>query len=134
MKFMTKLGDTANRRHSLSFLLILAEYKRSVVKLVKNYRSHEAILRFPNDRFYGGDLQPCGDPQVVNSYLRSSHLPNKKFPIVFHALSGKDDREASSPSFFNIDEVTQVKAYVEALRHDRQFRISGSRLSISHSV
>lgn len=43
---------------------------------------------------------------------------------MFHALTGKDDREASSPSFFNIDEITQVKAYVEALRADAGVHIS----------
>jgi helicase MOV-10 len=48
------------------------------------------------------------------------------FPIVFHAISGKDDREASSPSFFNIDEVSLVKDYVQKLRADRKFRISTS--------
>ena len=49
---------------------------------------------------------------------------NKKFPVVFHAVSGKDDREASSPSFFNVDEVLQVKSYVQQLKADRVFRTS----------
>jgi helicase MOV-10 len=100
----------------------------SVVKLVKNFRSHMAILRFPNERFYKGDLVACGDPKVINSYLGSNLLVSPKFPIVFHAISGRDDREASSPSFFNIDEVTQVRSYVEALRSDRRVRISMSLL------
>ena len=91
------------------------------MKLVKNFRSHKAILQFPNERFYNGDLQPCANPAVINAYLNSSYLPSRKFPIVFHAVSGKDDREASSPSFFNIDEVLQVKDYVQRLRADRRF-------------
>ncbi|KAF9440816.1 P-loop containing nucleoside triphosphate hydrolase protein, partial [Macrolepiota fuliginosa MF-IS2] len=33
---------------------------KSIIKLVKNFRSHEAILAFPNDKFYGNDLQPFG--------------------------------------------------------------------------
>jgi len=37
-------------------------------------------------------------------------------------MFGKDDREASSPSFFNIDEVIQVKLYVGQLKEDRTFR------------
>ena len=41
---------------------------------------------------------------------------------MFHSVSGKDDREASSPSFFNIDEILQVKSYVQRLKGDRQFR------------
>lgn len=96
----------------------------SVVKLIKNYRSHNAILKFPNEKFYKGELQPCGDPHTINAFIGSPQLASKTFPIVFHALSGKDDREASSPSFFNIDEATQVKTYIENLRADRKFRLS----------
>jgi len=94
------------------------------VKLTKNFRSHKAILRFPNERFYGNDLQPCGISRVINSYLNSPYLVNKKFPVVFHAVSGKDDQEASSPSFFNVHEVLQVKSYVQQLKADRVFRTS----------
>ncbi|KAF9494839.1 P-loop containing nucleoside triphosphate hydrolase protein [Pleurotus eryngii] len=68
----------------------------TVVKLTKNFRSHRAILKFPNDHFYGGELEEL-------------------FAIIFYSMSGKDDREASSPSFFNIHEAVQVQAYVEAL-------------------
>ena len=89
---------------------------------MKNFRSHKAILQFPNERFYGGDLVACGEPAIINSFLKSQYLPSKKFPIIFHAVSGKDDREASSPSFFNILEVLQVKSYVQKLKEDRKFK------------
>jgi helicase MOV-10 len=95
-----------------------------MVKLVKNFRSHEAILKFPNERFYNGDLQQCGDPRTINFFLESPLLASRNFPIVFHAIHGKDDREATSPSFFNIDEVSLVKDYVRMLRADRRLRIS----------
>jgi helicase MOV-10 len=91
-----------------------------VIKLVNNFRSHSAILKFPNENFYDGDLKQFGDHSVINSFLGLSRLPAKKLPIVFHSISGKDDRESSSPSFFNIDEVVQVKAYVQKLRSDRR--------------
>ncbi|KAI0945600.1 hypothetical protein AcW1_001785 [Taiwanofungus camphoratus] len=102
----------------------------SVVKLVQNFRSHESILKFPNEWFYRGDLQQCGDPKVINSFIGSPSLVARNFPIVMHAVSGKDDREASSPSFFNIDEATQVKAYIQALRSDRHFRISDADIGV----
>ena len=92
-----------------------------MVKLVKNFRSHEAILQFPNEKFYRGDLVPCGDPAIINRFLDSPYLPSKKFPVVFHAVYGKDEREASSPSFFNIEEILQVKYYVQKLKRDRNF-------------
>jgi len=67
---------------------------------------------------------------MINSFIGSPILVSKKFPIVFHALFGKDDREASSPSFFNIDEVTQVKAYIETLRADRNFPIADKEIGV----
>lgn len=101
-----------------------------VIKLVKNFRSHNAILKYPNERFYRSELQQCGDPKIINAYIGSAHLPSKKFPVIFHSISGKDDREASSPSFFNIDEATQVKAYVEALRADRKVRLTDQDIGV----
>jgi helicase MOV-10 len=41
--------------------------------------------------------------------------PNRRFPVVFHAISGNDEREASSPSYFNRLEASQVKSYVKML-------------------
>ncbi|KAI0075957.1 P-loop containing nucleoside triphosphate hydrolase protein [Panus rudis PR-1116 ss-1] len=102
----------------------------TVVKLLKNFRSHPAILQFPNAQFYQGELQSCGDPSVIQSYIGWPRLSKREFPIIFHAVSGKDEREASSPSFFNITEVTQVKKYVEYLREDRRFRITNEEIGI----
>lgn len=88
----------------------------SVVKLTKNFRSHPAILKFPNDEFYAGDLEACGPADQINLYLNSSYLPNGNFPVIFHAVPGQDAREGSSPSFFNPDEVLQVKEYIKNLK------------------
>jgi helicase MOV-10 len=104
-----------------------------VVKLVKNFRSHKAILQFPNDQFYGGDLVSCGEPATINSFLKCPFLPGKRFPIVFHAVSGKDDREASSPSFFNIEEILQVKYYVQKLKEQGKFKTGKVFLSL-HNI
>jgi helicase MOV-10 len=87
-----------------------------------NFRSHEAILDFPNENFYGGDLQPFASRPVIDYFINKAILPNPQFPILFHGIVGKDDRESSSPSFFNIDEVTQTKDYVMKLK--RNYRIS----------
>ncbi|PPQ74162.1 hypothetical protein CVT26_006766 [Gymnopilus dilepis] len=103
---------------------------KSVVKLTKNFRSHGSILRFPNERFYDSELEQSAAPALINAYLNSPLLPAKKFPVIFHSVSGKDDREASSPSFFNIDEVLQIKAYVEKLKADRKFRTSDADIGV----
>ncbi|KAG2058194.1 P-loop containing nucleoside triphosphate hydrolase protein [Suillus hirtellus] len=102
----------------------------SVVKLVKNFRSHPAILKFPNERFYMNDLESCGNKNIIRAFEGWTKLPSKKFPIIFHSISGKDDREASSPSFFNIDEVTQVRKYIQLLRDDRQVRVAHNEIGV----
>ncbi|KAI1789429.1 P-loop containing nucleoside triphosphate hydrolase protein [Ganoderma leucocontextum] len=102
----------------------------SWVKLLQNYRSHEAILRYPNAKFYDNELKVCGDRGVINSFLGSSQLASPKFPVVFHALAGHNDRELTSPSYFNIDEASEVKAYVQALLADRQHPIQAKDIGV----
>lgn len=103
-----------------------AEEGCSVVKLLKNFRCHDAILKYPNERFYAGELVPSASYSLIDTYANSPLLPTSNFPMIFHSVSGKDEREASSPSFFNIDEVLQVKAYVQKLKADRNIRTSAS--------
>lgn len=90
----------------------------SIVKLLSNYRSHPAIIQFPSERFYDGELEACGDPSSVNSCLTLEPLVRNKFPVIFCGVEGQDMREASSPSFFNPEEVLQVKAFVQQLLAD----------------
>ncbi|KAG6850077.1 hypothetical protein H0H93_001427 [Arthromyces matolae] len=92
--------------------------------------SHPSILKFPNERFYDNELVPCGGNAKVNKYINSPCLPNPKFPVVFHGVCGKDDRETSSPSFFNVEEVLQVKAYIKSLRSDRHFRTTDDDIGV----
>lgn len=90
---------------------------QTIVKLTQNFRSHGAILRFPNEQFYKSELTVCGPLQTINYFVDSSLLVNKKFPVVFHAIPGQDMQESRSPSFFNIDEVTAVKDYINQLKN-----------------
>lgn len=85
------------------------------MKLLKNFRNHPAILQFSNTMFYNGELECCGDPVLTHSLQLSEALVTRNFPLIFHGIVGKDEREASSPSFFNIDEVTMVKKYCQQL-------------------
>ena len=115
-------------------MIIIQTEPHSIVKLIKNFRSHPDILSFPNSQFYMNELLPCGDPAVTHSYINWPHLMNRKFPILFHAVSGEDQREASSPSFFNIAEASQVKEYVDDLLSDKfQLRMSFSFGSWKHA-
>ena len=100
------------------------------MKLIKNWRSHEAILRYPNEKFYRGELEPHGDVVVTHSLLRSDELVEPGFPVVFHAIVGKDLREANSPSFFNADEASLVKRYVDRLRTDQRLRLKDEHIGV----
>ena len=102
--------------------LLILSYR--YIKLIQNYRSHPAILRFPNEKFYDDELEVCGPEEDINSLIRSSQLVEPGFPVVFHAISGSNVREAFSPSFFNIEEALQVKSYILKLLHDRRNPIS----------
>lgn len=53
-----------------------------------------------------------------NVMLGWEELPNKTFPIVFHPVYGKDEREGSSPSFFNVAEVETIERYLKKLLDD----------------
>lgn len=94
-----------------------------ITKLLRNYRSHSAILQLPNDMFYDGELVAVADPVRTDNMLRGhwEHLKNPTFPIMFHGVVGKDEREESSPSWFNTDEANEVLGYVQHLVRDRPY-------------
>lgn len=100
------------------------------VKLLDNYRSHPSILQFPNSEFYEGELRNCAARSTSHRLEKWKGWPNDKFPIIFHALSGGDAREGNSPSFFNVAEISQVKAYVNALRDARPRMINDNDIGI----
>jgi helicase MOV-10 len=88
---------------------------RVLTKLVENYRSHPAILELPNAMFYDGELRVAADPITTHSHVAWEHLPAAGVPLIFVGVQGKDMREESSPSWFNIAEVEQVLKYAKWL-------------------
>ncbi|NXK89922.1 SDE3 helicase, partial [Formicarius rufipectus] len=88
-----------------------------VTKLLWNYRSHEAILRIPNELFYDSELKACESDglDVRNFYCNWEELPKKGFPIIFHGVCGEDQREEKSPSFFNTAEIEVLVNYLKKL-------------------
>ncbi|NXV42634.1 SDE3 helicase, partial [Uria aalge] len=92
-----------------------------VTKLLWNYRSHEAILRIPNELFYDSELKACESLEldVRSLYCAWEELPKKGFPIIFHGVCGEDRREATSPSFFNTAEIEVLVHYLKKLLQSR---------------
>ncbi|XP_062444130.1 RNA helicase Mov10l1 [Rhea pennata] len=82
-----------------------------ITKLVKNYRSHSALLTLPSKLFYHKELEVCADTSVVTSLLHWEKLPRKGFPFIFHGIRGNETREGHSPSWFNPTEAVQVMRY-----------------------
>lgn len=88
---------------------------RFVTKLLRNYRSHAAILKIPNELFYENELQVFADQWDREAYCNWKYLPQKGFPLIFHGVMGKDEREANSPSFFNVSEIEVLVDYLTKL-------------------
>uniref|UniRef100_A0A4W6EJL6 RNA helicase n=1 Tax=Lates calcarifer TaxID=8187 RepID=A0A4W6EJL6_LATCA len=88
---------------------------RFVTKLLRNYRSHPAILKVPNELFYENELQVFADQWDREAYCNWEYLPKKGFPVIFHGVMGKDEREANSPSFFNVSEIEVLIDYLNKL-------------------
>ncbi|KAM4872954.1 helicase MOV-10 isoform 1-T2 [Thomomys bottae] len=86
-----------------------------ITKLLRNYRSHPTILDIPNRLYYEGELQACADTVDRERFCRWEGLPQQGFPIIFHGVMGKDEREGNSPSFFNPEEAATVTSYLKLL-------------------
>nr|XP_033813500.1 RNA helicase Mov10l1 isoform X2 [Geotrypetes seraphini] len=82
-----------------------------VTKLVKNYRSHPALLVLPSKLFYHRELEACAEGAMVNTLLSWEKLPRKGFPLIFHGVRGNEMREGSSPSWFNPAEAVHIMRY-----------------------
>ena len=64
-----------------------------VAKLLHNYRSHPSILHLPNEMFYHNELVAKADKLAREVMCAWEELPQKGFPLVFHGVVGKDQRE-----------------------------------------
>ncbi|XP_006157650.1 RNA helicase Mov10l1 isoform X1 [Tupaia chinensis] len=101
-----------------------------VTKLVKNYRSHSALLALPSRLFYHRELQVCADPKVVTSLLGWAKLPRRDFPLIFHGVRGSEAREGRSPSWFNPAEAVQAMRYCCLLARSISSQVPASDIGV----
>lgn len=106
-----------------AFLILV--YSR-ITKLTKNWRSHEAILRFPSDQFYNGTLQACGSKESTECLSSCPFLGRQGFPVVFDNVEGMRGHGGSilSISWLLITDHEQehcakVRQYIDMLRGDQ---------------
>lgn len=85
-----------------------------VMKLVRNYRCHPAILELPSELFYQGELIACKEDEDLSIY-DCIGLPNKSFPVLFVGIQGCDEREGNNPSWFNRIEASKVVNIIRTL-------------------
>ncbi|KAL0376647.1 UNVERIFIED_CONTAM: putative RNA helicase SDE3 [Sesamum calycinum] len=90
-----------------------------MTKLVRNYRTHEAILRLPSELFYDGELIPCKEENTSFSSSWEDLLPDKEFPLLFIGIQGCDEREGSNPSWFNRIEASKVVEIIRLLIEEK---------------
>lgn len=103
---------------------------RYITMLVRNYRSHPAIIAVPSRLFYGNKLEPHAEMTAARSLCAWEGLVTASdsidgeggtvryggdFPILFHGVRGTNTREASSPSWFNPEEAWAVLEHVQSL-------------------
>lgn len=88
-----------------------------MMKLVRNYRCHPAILELPSRLFYKNEMIACKEEEATSIY-DSVGLPNKAFPVLFVGIQGCDEREGSNPSWFNRIEASKVVEIVRKLIRD----------------
>ncbi|XP_035749610.1 RNA helicase Mov10l1 [Egretta garzetta] len=101
-----------------------------ITKLVKNYRSHSALLALPSKLFYHKELEVCADASVVTSLLHWRKLPRKGFPLIFHGIRGSETREGHSPSWFNPAEAVQVMRYCCHLAKNENTAVSVTDIGV----
>ncbi len=89
--------------------------ERYVTQLLDNFRSHEAILHFPNAQFYDSRLRAKAPKAQVDVACGWERLPKKGFPIILHSVLGPSEREPDGFSWFNLHEIKQVVSYVHQL-------------------
>ncbi|KAH7910666.1 P-loop containing nucleoside triphosphate hydrolase protein [Hygrophoropsis aurantiaca] len=88
----------------------------TVVKLLKNFRNHPAIIAFSNRMFYDNELITS---ELHQDTLLESEIVPSHFPVLFHSIVGEERQEANSPSYFNISDASVVKRYCDHLTtHD----------------
>ncbi|XP_067626316.1 putative helicase mov-10-B.1 [Eurosta solidaginis] len=89
--------------------------QRIQIRLCRNFRSHPAIVNLFSSLYYENKLQPMADAEETNWAAKWQFLQDPKFPIIFHAVHGKEEVDPESGSISNWPEIKVVFDYVNNL-------------------
>ncbi|KAF2130236.1 P-loop containing nucleoside triphosphate hydrolase protein [Dothidotthia symphoricarpi CBS 119687] len=86
---------------------MLPIYYPPFANLIRNYRSHPAILSVPSSVFYNDTLIP--EAQMPNTPLQDSSLwKGRKWPVLFFPHTGSDDIERDGSGWYNHTEARRA--------------------------
>ncbi|KAK5117016.1 hypothetical protein LTR62_006737 [Meristemomyces frigidus] len=80
--------------------------------LIRNYRSHPAILATPSALFYNDTLEP--EAQNPSSLLSWTGWQGRKWPVLFSSHAGKDEIEQDGGGWYNRSEATLALTYAQS--------------------
>ena len=96
---------------------------RCVTKLVRNYRSHAALLELPSRISYGGELQEHADREVTGSMAGWNELIDRDFPLLFYGCASahslyKIDPSSAHPSssYRNVTEAEKIVELIHSIQ------------------
>ncbi|KAH9988790.1 P-loop containing nucleoside triphosphate hydrolase protein, partial [Russula compacta] len=103
---------------------------KTIVALLRNRRSHGAILAWSNRYLYEDTMRDYGIAHTTYHLVDSGVLPKKGFPIVFHGVKANEQRTKWSPSYFNILEASIVRDYCVKLIRDPERKIYPEEIAV----
>ncbi|KAK5710142.1 hypothetical protein LTR17_019145 [Elasticomyces elasticus] len=81
--------------------------------LIRNYRSHPAILATPSALFYQDTLEP--EAASTDSLLSWNGWAGEKWPVLFVSHAGRDEIEQDGGGWYNNDEARLACQYAQSL-------------------
>ncbi|XP_011206907.2 putative helicase MOV-10 isoform X2 [Bactrocera dorsalis] len=91
-------------------------YNRSIqTRLCRNFRSHPAIVKLFSELYYDNKLESMASRENTNLAAKWKGLHDPNFPILFHAVNGREQYDEDSSSFYNWEEGELVLEYVDDL-------------------
>ncbi|KAI1635410.1 P-loop containing nucleoside triphosphate hydrolase protein [Biscogniauxia mediterranea] len=92
---------------------MLPMYRPAFANLIRNYRSHPAILAVPSHLFYADTLVP--EARDVHRMLPWSAWKGKRWPVLFHNNPSRDELEREGGGWYNDGEARIACDYAASI-------------------